>query len=135
VEPFAKKSRLAHQLIREIKRVQPGELRDDYVAWFNTLTLPRAYLYVDPDGLCHVVNIRCKTQRAEGLRPGNLNFMGASTSTPGGAGVGHSADVIWDFDPVTGLWTTLKDRTGDFERLCPIKCGGIPSRRNSVSQP
>jgi hypothetical protein len=134
VEPLAKKSRLALQLIREIKRVIPSELRDDYVAWFNTLTLPRAYLYVDPDGLCHLVNIRCKTQRAEGLKPGNLTML-AGSSSPGGMGIQHSADVIWDFDPVTGIWMTTKDRTGDFERLCPIKCGGIPSRRNSVSQP
>ena len=122
MEQLAAKSRMLAELVREIRRVKPSAVRDDYVNTFNALTIPRGYLYIDPDGLVHVVMLRKGTQGPPALP----SF---------GSAVAHSADVIWDFDPVTGLWNTLKDRTGDFEKLCPIKCGGIPSRRNSVSQP
>lgn len=31
------------------------------------------------------------------------------------------ADVVWIFDPLTGYWHNIKDRTGLFSSLSPIK--------------
>lgn len=92
-------------------------MRDRLVATFNALTLPSAYLYVDPDMLCHVVMIKSAVSDKE-IKRHYPHF-------PMSMEVSHSADVIWTFDPATGIWNTLKDRTGDFERICPLKCGGV----------
>jgi hypothetical protein len=80
---------------------------DDLVACFNVLTLPRGYVYVDKEArLIHLVLIDLKNSL-----PGMM--------------INHEADVVWRFNPTTGLWNTTKDRTGLFEPLCPIKAGGI----------
>jgi hypothetical protein len=119
--PNADKARTLAFLIRKIRNVMRAEMTvadsveiADYVETFNALSIPRGYVYVDPDGLVHVVVVR------QGL-------VKKQVQHPFGTEIGFSADVIWDFDPVTGLWNTFKDRMGTFESLCPIKCGGIPT--------
>jgi len=84
----------------------------DFVATFNALSLPRGYAYVDPDGLVHVILIRFVGDRQSGTLP---------------IGVDNAADVIWHFNPTTGMWVVVKDRTGKFARASPIRCGGFPS--------
>jgi len=125
VIPNVKKARALGFLIRKIKetlRADEAAVRRsvvDHIDTFNTLAIPRGYVHVDSDGLVHVVCIRHKqTASVTG---------GEFKPKPFGTEVTFSADVIWDFDPPTGLWRTLKDRTGEFERYCPIKCGGIPA--------
>lgn len=128
----AGKARMLGFLLRKIKEAQRAPEASvrrtvaDYVETFNALSLPKCYLYVDPDGLCHVVHINCKSKRAEGFKPGDLAAFGGAV---GSSEVQFGADVIWDFNPQTGIWNTTKDRTGDFQALCPMKCGGIPERK------
>lgn len=127
MQPVAEKARALGFLIRKIKEVQKADEASvrrtvaDYVETFNALTIPKGYVYIDPDGLVHVVVIRQGMVKKQADRPFGTEMQ-------------FSADVIWDFDPVTGLWNTFKDRTGVFQSLCPMKCGGIPVRRGSVSQ-
>lgn len=120
--------------MRTIKQciTEPGLHSDiaSYVATFNALMLPKGYMYVSDDMLVHLVIIDMKNEPAGGLKPGTLTSIAGSTS--GGFGLFHGADVIWKFRPQTGIWTTTKDHTGNFESLCPIKCGGMPEvKRNA----
>lgn len=114
----------------------------EYVAMFNALSLPSGYVYVDKDMLVHLVFIDMKNVRDDvgdkksvALAPGNVYTYSGRKSKIGSSSsleLEFSADVIWNFRPETGIWTTTKDRTGDFESLCPIKCGGMPEvKRNA----
>ena len=85
----------------------------DLVATFNALSLPKGYVYIDPDGLIHYVRIVASL----------LDSRKERTLPP--TQVQYTADVIWCFDAIDGTWTVIKDRTGDFEKLAPIKCGGM----------
>jgi hypothetical protein len=108
------------ELVRQIHRTASGKERNDYIETFNALMLPKAYVHVDDADLVHIVVIKFTS---------SINGDDSSTFTLAALplGVQHHADIIWRFDPATGLWNTLKDRTGDFSSLCPIKCGGIPT--------
>jgi len=129
---FANKSRTFATLIRTIKECfKDDRLRSgipDYVATFNALALPKCYLYVDPDDLVHVVFIDSRPRALEGDERDALPLPKIGL----GMQVQFSADVIWNFRPQTGMWTIAKDRTGDFESLCPIKCGGMPEVKRNV---
>lgn len=114
------KDRMLEELIQLMRRMPPCVGRDDHVETFNALMLPRAYVHVAEDGLVHVIVIKFAVD-IDNSRPETF------ATRPLPIGVQHSADVIWRFDPGTGLWNTLKDKTGAFSSLCPIKCGGIPT--------
>lgn len=115
----ADKARMLGWLINKIRRLGPGAGRD-CIETFNALTIPRGYIYIDPDDMIHVVMLQ---QGAMGEPLKLLDF---------GVFVAHEADFVWCFDPATGMWNVLKDRTGAFESLCPIKCGGIPAKNPGV---
>jgi hypothetical protein len=114
------------KLLRDIKTLEPltehhvvtewtFEKRGDLVATFNALMLPRGYVYVDDSWTCHVVVIRTDNREL------GFKFVNSSITS--------IADVVWDFNAVTGTWNVLKDRHGTFWSLCPIKCGGILTRK------
>jgi hypothetical protein len=109
------KARVLTYIIRQLRNGLSDEDVAECVSTFNALSIPRGYIYVDSDRVIHVVMIR----------RGMVNAAPAFTSFS--AGVIYGADVVWDFDPVSGTWLTLKDRTELYESLCPIKCGGIPT--------
>jgi len=124
---LTEKSQLLAKIIRQLKSLPPlterkleqssFDRRDELVATFNALALPKYYIYVDDDWLCHVVMIKCS------LGADKSYYASLSAATT------YSADVIWNFDSDTGMWNTLKDRTGDFEKLCPMKFGSLPVQR------
>ena len=119
-------------LLRTIKQCfKDDRLRSDipgYVATFNALALPRCYVYIDPDDLVHVVFIDTRCGQLKGDQHAALPLPQLGL----GMQVEFTADVIWNFQSQTGMWTTTKDRTGVFESLCPIKCGGMPEvKRNA----
>jgi hypothetical protein len=132
VEQLAQKSRTFAALIRTIKQCLTADgLRSsipDYVATFNALALPKCYMYVDPNDLVHVVFIDNRQRSLEGDERAALPLPKLGL----GMQVEVSADVIWNFQPQTGMWRVTKDRTGDFQSLCPIKCGGMPEVKRNV---
>ena len=99
----------------------------DLVNTFNALALPKGYVYICPDDMIHVVMIN-----------NSLNSTSLQESIPLayklGSQVSHEADIIWDFEPMTGLWRTLKDRTGILSSLCPMKFGGFRSEGSKQAQ-
>jgi hypothetical protein len=105
------KNKFLGNLIFRIKQASP-EGRSDLLETFNALTLPK-YFMVLTDDMIHLVYIGKETVELSRL-PTMLS---------------HTADVIWHFEPFTGIWNIAKDRTGSFQSLCPIKMGGIPERR------
>lgn len=107
----------------------------EWVDTFNALMIPKCYVYVDNDWLIHVVMIKggstdLHTRRYFTAIQGYTK-LGQYTFLP--STIAHTADVIWNFNATTGMWTTLKDRTGEFEKHCPIKFGGIPERKANDS--
>lgn len=113
VEDLAKRKRAkqAATLIMRIKsRVGSHMPTKTQVTLINVLLLPHGYVYVDEHGLVNLVVINGPKL----IRPTSLSLM-------------HYADVYWHFQPATGEWNVIKDRTGSLDALCPIKFGGIPA--------
>lgn len=97
--------------------IERGHL-DSMVSTFNSLSLPKSYIYVDSDMLVHYVQIDISINEAQIPR-----FVGTTT-------VHDAADVIWKFDAFNGVWTTFKDQTGPdgtgrFSKVSPVSHGGI----------
>jgi hypothetical protein len=112
-------------LIEVIKRAGWNDSRcnvGDLIAEFNALMLPKGYVHVDESGLVHLVLIGNRLAK-HGVSDNRVRW---SFSLP--AAALYTADVVWQFEPLTGLWDVLKDRTGVFQPLCPIKCGGCPAK-------
>ena len=134
MQQLAGKARMLGFLLCKIKEqlgadeaIVHRSIADD-VETFNALTMPKGYLYVDPDGLCHYVFIDVGLPQADGLPEGTMRSLAGQSTME----VRFRADVIWKFEAMTGTWTIIKDRTGDFEGLRPIKCGGIPTVKTST---
>ena len=117
VPQIGEKSRMLMTCISRIKKSTDRTVIDDLVATINTLTIPRSYTYVDPDGHIHIVLI----ENASMMK--NLDNWEKRARILGG--MFYSVDVVWRFNPQSGVWNVIKDRTGVYESLCPMKCGGI----------
>jgi len=110
------RSRMLIECYRRIRRTTDSDEVDDLVTTINALTIPRSYTYVSPDdGQIHLVVIEDASIMRMLERGGRMP-----------AGLMSGADVVWRFEPQSGVWNVIKDRTGIYESLCPIKCGGIP---------
>jgi hypothetical protein len=109
-----KRAQALGYFIGEIKRnvaSDPVVVKDN-IESFNALTLPHFYVYVSND-LVHVVKLFSEDFEETQLKVPGTPIM-----------VSHTADVIWHFNYITGIWNTIKDRLGIYQSLCPIKCGG-----------
>jgi len=109
-----KRAQALGYFIGEIKRnvaSDPVVVKDN-IESFNALTLPHFYVCVSND-LVHVVKLFSKDFEEPQLKVPGTSIM-----------VSHTADVIWHFNYITGIWNTIKDRLGIYQSLCPIKCGG-----------
>src|SRR5271157_4760968 len=114
---LGEKARMLIECYYRIKRATDRAVVDDLVTTINTLTIPRSYTFVDHAGQIHVVMIENASMMKRFEDWGRLSLP---------TRLMHSADVVWRFNPQSGIWNVVKDRTGVYESLCPMKCGGIP---------
>jgi len=109
LKDLTKRSRALGYFIGEIKRNtahDPVVVKDN-IESFNALAMPRFYVCVSDD-LVHIVKL-VSDELSSNVPPLQVSY---------------AADVIWYFNYMTGIWNVIKDRTGIFESLCPMKCGG-----------
>ena len=97
------------KLARAVKTPKSFTDAREALALFNTLMLPRGYMYVDPHGLLHVVLIAVH-ERHDPNDP--QAWITSRARLP--HEVSYIADVIWAYDPSTRIWRTVKDRTGEY---------------------
>ena len=123
-----KRAQALGYFIGEIKRnvaSDPVVVKDN-IESFNALTLPHFYVCISND-LVHVVKLFSEdfNDLVHVVKLFSKDFEEPQLKVPGTSiMVSHTADVIWHFNYITGIWNTIKDRLGIYQSLCPIKCGG-----------
>lgn len=126
MELVASKSRVLGDVIRRIVRcchsgiTVPSTYDEctDLVNTFNALALPKGFVHVNAEAQVHLV--RFVAPRSTGVRQA---FFVHGWSM----GMLCEFDFVWDFDQLGRKWYVVKDRSGVFERLCPIVGDSVPT--------
>jgi hypothetical protein len=97
-------------LVHWVREAMAGD--DEAIHNFNSVMMPRLqFIARDPDGLVHLVRIKQLSTLDDAL--GTWDRLPKEIT--------HLIGFAWIFDPTTGLWHIVKDRTGVYESLSPIK--------------